>query len=96
MTGAANPPREERHLDDRKQPIRERIWKLLEDRRAAAFPGAWGRIPNFVGASKAADRLATLEEWRAARAIKSNPPPSTRCRSFAARCRRPVTTSASI
>src|SRR5919108_824116 len=59
--------------DDRKQAIRERIWALLEDRRVAAFPGAVGRIPNFVGASAAADRLADLEEWRSARAIKSNP-----------------------
>jgi 5-formyltetrahydrofolate cyclo-ligase len=58
---------------DRKQAIRERIWALLEDRGVAAFPGAVGRIPNFVGASAAADRLATLDEWRLARAIKSNP-----------------------
>jgi len=60
-------------LDDSKQAIRERIWKLLEDRKAAAFPGARGRIPNFVGASAAADRLATLDEWHNARVIKSNP-----------------------
>jgi 5-formyltetrahydrofolate cyclo-ligase len=60
-------------LDRRKQAIRERIWASLEDRGAAAFPGAWGRIPNFVGASAAADRLATLDEWRSAHAIKCNP-----------------------
>lgn len=60
-------------MDDRKQAIRERIWALLEDRRAAAFPGARGRIPNFVGASAAADRLAALDEWRSARVIKCNP-----------------------
>src|SRR5690349_20268820 len=60
-------------LDDRKQAIRERIWALLEERGAAAFPGARGRIPNFVGASAAADRLAGTEEWRAAHAIKCNP-----------------------
>ena len=57
----------------RKQAIRERIWTLMEERGAAAFPGARGRIPNFVGASAAADRLATLDEWRRARVIKSNP-----------------------
>src|SRR5438105_2574363 len=57
----------------RKQAIRDRIWKLLEDGRAAAFPGARGRIPNFVGASAAADRLAATGEWRSARVIKSNP-----------------------
>lgn len=57
----------------RKQAIRERIWTLLEERRAAAFPGARGRIPNFVGASAAADRLAALDEWRSARTLKCNP-----------------------
>src|SRR5215468_84142 len=60
-------------LDERKQAIRERVWALLEERRAAAFPGAWGRIPNFVGASAAAERLAGAEEWQAAHVIKSNP-----------------------
>jgi len=60
-------------LDDRKQAIRDRIWSLLEERRVAAFPGARGRIPNFVGASAAADRLAGLDEWRSARTIKCNP-----------------------
>ena len=58
---------------DRKEAIRDRIWSLLEDRGAAAFPGAWGRIPNFVGASAAADRLAAQDEWRRARTIKCNP-----------------------
>src|SRR2546421_5600066 len=45
----------------------------MEERGAAAFPGARGRIPNFVGASAAADRLATLDEWRRARVIKCIP-----------------------
>ena len=58
---------------DGKQRIRERIWELLEKRGAAAFPGARGRIPNFVGASAAADQLAGTREWRAARALKCNP-----------------------
>jgi 5-formyltetrahydrofolate cyclo-ligase len=58
---------------DRKQAIRDRIWTLLEEQGAAAFPGARGRIPNFVGASAAADRLATLDEWRRALVIKCNP-----------------------
>jgi len=60
-------------VDPGKQAIRDRIWTLMERRKVAAFPGARGRIPNFVGASAAADRLAALEEWRAARVIKSNP-----------------------
>jgi 5-formyltetrahydrofolate cyclo-ligase len=56
-----------------KQAIRERVWALLERERAARFPGAEGRIPNFAGASTAAARLASLPEWRAARVVKTNP-----------------------
>jgi 5-formyltetrahydrofolate cyclo-ligase len=56
-----------------KQAIRERVWALLERERAARFPGAGGRIPNFAGASAAAARLASLPAWRAARVVKSNP-----------------------
>jgi 5-formyltetrahydrofolate cyclo-ligase len=56
-----------------KQEYRERIWALLEERGAARFPGATGRIPNFVGAEAAAERLAGLDEWRSANVLKSNP-----------------------
>ena len=62
-----------RALDERKEAIRNRIWTLLEDQRAAAFPGARGRIPNFVGASAAADSLAATDVWQAAEVIKCNP-----------------------
>jgi 5-formyltetrahydrofolate cyclo-ligase len=60
-------------LVDAKQHIRERIWELLERERAARFPGARGRIPNFWGAEQAAGRLAELPEWQAARVVKANP-----------------------
>jgi 5-formyltetrahydrofolate cyclo-ligase len=60
-------------LDVRKQQIREAVWKRLEQKGAAAFPGARGRIPNFRGAPAAADRLAGTPEWRRARTIKCNP-----------------------
>jgi 5-formyltetrahydrofolate cyclo-ligase len=56
-----------------KQAVRARVWTLLERERAARFPGARGRIPNFIGAEGAADRLASLPEWQAARIIKANP-----------------------
>jgi len=45
----------------------------MEDRRVARFPGTRGRIPNFIGAEAAAERLAELEEWKASRTLKSNP-----------------------
>jgi 5-formyltetrahydrofolate cyclo-ligase len=56
-----------------KDAVRESVWALLERERVARFPGARGRIPNFVGAEQAARRLAELREWEVARAIKANP-----------------------
>jgi 5-formyltetrahydrofolate cyclo-ligase len=56
-----------------KQATRDRVWALLTKRRVARFPGAVGRIPNFVGAEAAARRLAESSAWQAARAIKCNP-----------------------
>ena len=56
-----------------KQAVRERVWALLERRGATRFPGARGRIPNFVGAEAAAERLAELPVWKRARVVKANP-----------------------
>jgi 5-formyltetrahydrofolate cyclo-ligase len=56
-----------------KQRVRERVWATLERECVARFPGARGRIPNFVGAEAAADRLAQLPAWRHARVVKANP-----------------------
>jgi 5-formyltetrahydrofolate cyclo-ligase len=57
----------------RKQEVRERVWSLLQRRKVARFPGARGRIPNFVGAERAADQLAELPEWGDANVLKANP-----------------------
>ncbi len=57
-----------------KQEIRERIWKLLEDKNIATFPRpVYGRIPNFKGAERAAEMLAKTKEFQTARIIKVNP-----------------------
>jgi 5-formyltetrahydrofolate cyclo-ligase len=57
-----------------KTDVRTRVWRLLERRGVGRFPlPLAGRIPNFAGAAGAADRLATLPEWRAARVLKCNP-----------------------
>ena len=57
-----------------KQDLRERVWDELEERGQARFPyPPHGRIPNFAGADDAAERLAALDAWRAADAIKANP-----------------------
>jgi 5-formyltetrahydrofolate cyclo-ligase len=40
---------------------------------AGRFPYGSGRIPNFAGAPRAAERLAELPEWQRARVLKCNP-----------------------
>lgn len=49
------------------------MWSLLQRERAARFPGAEGRIPNFTGAERAAALLATTPEWLRASTVKINP-----------------------
>lgn len=57
-----------------KQSLRERVWNELEDSGAARFPyPPHGRIPNFDGADRAADRLAGTDAWQEASTIKANP-----------------------
>lgn len=55
-----------------KNAIRHKMWTMLE-REGAAPPGAYGYIPRFAGADRAAARLAELEFWRRAQIVKSNP-----------------------
>ena len=56
-----------------KDELRNRIWSLLEEHKAARFPGANGRIPNFVGAEACAKLLAESSWWNKAKIIKANP-----------------------
>ena len=56
-----------------KQVLREKIWWILTESQVARFPGAHGRIPNFAGAEIAARQLLTIDIWKKARTIKSNP-----------------------
>jgi 5-formyltetrahydrofolate cyclo-ligase len=56
-----------------KRDIRNRIWSLLEKKKVARFPGAKGRIPNFVGAEACAKGLAESPWWKKANTIKANP-----------------------
>src|SRR5439155_18174164 len=53
--------------------LREEVWAAPTAARVARFPGADGRIPNFVGAEAAAQRLRETPAWRRARTLKSNP-----------------------
>jgi 5-formyltetrahydrofolate cyclo-ligase len=45
----------------------------MEEEGVVRFPGAQGRIPNFLGAEEAASRLMALAAWERARVIKANP-----------------------
>nr|KAF6318730.1 methenyltetrahydrofolate synthetase domain containing [Pipistrellus kuhlii] len=57
-----------------KQGIREQIWDYMEAQNIAEFP--WPvhrRIPNFKGASRAAEHFPRLQAFKMARTIKVNP-----------------------
>ena len=56
-----------------KQSLREKSWRVLEEKGIARFPGAFGRIPNFDGAKEAAQKLNQLKEWKLAQTVKANP-----------------------
>jgi 5-formyltetrahydrofolate cyclo-ligase len=55
-----------------KDRLRNEIWRALVE-SGAAIGDPVGHIPNFKGAEQAAERLAGLDFWRAARVVKSNP-----------------------
>jgi 5-formyltetrahydrofolate cyclo-ligase len=56
-----------------KAAVRAEVWAAMRNAKVARFPGAVGRIPNFVGAEAAADRLRGTDEWRDAHTLKANP-----------------------
>jgi 5-formyltetrahydrofolate cyclo-ligase len=56
-----------------KEAIRKEIWALLQKQKVARFPGAEGRIPNFIGAEACAKQLAETTYWKAAKVLKTNP-----------------------
>ncbi|HEX9272830.1 MAG TPA: 5-formyltetrahydrofolate cyclo-ligase [Candidatus Binatia bacterium] len=56
-----------------KDEIREKVWLRLREQKVARFPGAEGRIPNFIGAEACARILAQSLYWRNAKTVKVNP-----------------------
>jgi 5-formyltetrahydrofolate cyclo-ligase len=56
-----------------KEVIRKEIWALLQKQKVARFPGAEGRIPNFIGAEACANQLAETTYWKTAKVLKINP-----------------------
>jgi len=61
-------------MKEEKDKIRHEVWRKLEELGLARFPRpVYGRIPNFIGAEKAASRLLNLREYIDARVIKVSP-----------------------
>jgi 5-formyltetrahydrofolate cyclo-ligase len=56
-----------------KEEIRNEIWRKMTETGIALFPGAYGRIPNFIGAEEAAKNLIQLDLWKKAEVVKVNP-----------------------
>ncbi len=57
-----------------KDAVRADVWDTMEETGVARFPyPPHGRIPNFEDADRAADRLASLDEWESADVVKANP-----------------------
>lgn len=56
-----------------KEELREEIWQTLQQQKVARFPGAQGRIPNFIGAEACAKQLVETPYWKAAKFLKVNP-----------------------
>ena len=56
-----------------KAELREEIWQTLQRQKVARFPGAKGRIPNFIGAEACAKQLAETSYWKTAKFLKVNP-----------------------
>ena len=54
--------------------VRADVWRALVEAEVNVGP-SFDRIPNFVGADAAAQRLAGLDAWKRARVIKCNPDP---------------------
>ena len=56
-----------------KAALREEVWAAMRAAKVARFPGAEHRIPNFVGAERAAELLRGTDEWSGAATVKANP-----------------------
>ena len=61
-------------MKEEKDKIRYEVWRKLEELGLARFPRpVYGRIPNFIGAERAASRLLNLREYIDAKVVKVSP-----------------------
>jgi 5-formyltetrahydrofolate cyclo-ligase len=56
-----------------KAALRVELWDAMGRPGVGRFPGPRNRIPNFVGAERAAERLRETPSWDGARTVKANP-----------------------
>ena len=56
-----------------KDEIRKKVWSRLQEQKVARFPGAEGRIPNFIGAEACARAISQIQFWQKAKVLKVNP-----------------------
>lgn len=56
-----------------KAELRDLAWARIREADAARFPAPEGRIPNYIGAEKAAELLRSTEAWEGAGTLKANP-----------------------
>ncbi|MCS7123120.1 MAG: 5-formyltetrahydrofolate cyclo-ligase [Candidatus Aenigmarchaeota archaeon] len=57
----------------RKQELRKFVWSLMEKNKVVKFPGAFNRIPNFIGSEKAAEKALEIDDLKKAKVVKANP-----------------------
>jgi len=61
-------------MSEEKSKIRIMVWKMLEEKGVSRSPRpVYGRIPNFIGAEEAGDRITMLEEYRRAKVVMVSP-----------------------
>jgi 5-formyltetrahydrofolate cyclo-ligase len=61
-------------VTDRKSKIREQVWDRMTREKVGRFPfPLTGRIPNFKGAERAANRVTQMDVYQQARTVKVNP-----------------------
>jgi len=57
-----------------RESLRQKIWREMEEKNIARFPRpVYGRIPNFVGAEQAAEKLINTDIFKHAQVVKVNP-----------------------
>uniref|UniRef100_A0A7J2U3V1 5-formyltetrahydrofolate cyclo-ligase n=1 Tax=Ignisphaera aggregans TaxID=334771 RepID=A0A7J2U3V1_9CREN len=57
-----------------RESLRQKIWREMEEKNIARFPRpVYGRIPNFVGAEQAAEKLINTDIFKHAQVVKVSP-----------------------